>query len=259
MSDLELTDAYDPDAFEKGPRVPVAPRPVPPPRPAEAATDPSRSSPPQAGAPAEKAGEGPAPWKAAASSVPRLRQQPVSYEPVDTEESFQGFAQDALPARGAAMIRESQRLEADAGPDDGFGAPVMPLAVAPPFWEVWLERARALPTAVVLGACGVLVLAVVLVFALRPGERPSESLSRIRQHPEAYDGRQVTVRGKAGEAYLIGGSVVFNLRQGRDAIVVYSRTRRPALHQNVLVTGRLSIGYLDGSPRLALFEEPPIP
>lgn len=258
MSDLELTDAYDPDAFEKGPRVPVAPRAAPPTRPAEAATDPPRPS-PQAGTPVDKAGEGPVPWKAAASSVPKLRQQPVPYEPADTEESFQGFAQDAVSARGPAMIRESPRLEADAGPDDGPGLPVMPLAVAPPFWEVWLERARALPTPVVLGACAVLVLAAVLVFVLRPGEQASVSLSRIRQHPEAFDGQRVVVRGKAGEAFLVGGSVVFNLRQGRDTIVVYSRTQRPALHQDVLAAGRLSIGYLDGAPRLALFEEPPIP
>ena len=259
MSDLELTDAYDPDAFEKGPRVPVAPRATPPARPAGAATDASRPTPPPTGAPVENAGEGPAPWKAAASSVPRLRQQPVSYEPADTEGSFQGFAQDAVPARGSAMIRDSQRLETEAGPDDGPSAPVMPLAVTPPFWEVWLERARALPTPVVLGACAVLALAVVLVFVLRPGEQATVSLSRIRQHPEAFDGQRVVVRGKAGEAFLIGGSVVFNLRQGRDTIVVYSRTQRPSLHQNVLAAGRLSIGYLDGTPRLALFEEPPIP
>jgi len=256
MSDLELTDAYDPDAFEKGPRPPAPPRA---PLPARPAPDPPPPPSFQTGVPPEKTGEGPVPWKAAASSVPRLRQQPVAYEPATTEEPFQGFAQDAVPARGAAILRESQRLETEAGPDDGPDVPVMPLAAPPPFWEVWLERVRALPRPVALGACAVLVLAAVLVFVVRPGEKPSESLSRIRQNPESYDGRQVTVRGKAGEAYLIGGSVVFNLRQGRDTIVVYSRTQRPSLHQNVLATGRLSIGYLDGNPRLALFEEPPIP
>jgi hypothetical protein len=259
MSDLELTDAYDPDAFEKGPRAPVTPRAVPPARPAEPAMGAPPSSPGPAEAPVEQADESPVPWKAAASSVPKLRQQPVSYEPADREGSFQGFAQDAVPARGPAGTREFQPLETEAGPDDGPGAPAMPLAVAPPFWDVWLERARALPTPVVLGACGVLVLGVVLMFALRPGEQPSVSLSRIRQHPEAFDGQRVAVRGKAGETFQIGGSYVFDLRQGRDTIVVYSRTQRPSLHQEVLATGRLSIGYLDGAPRLALFEEPPIP
>jgi alanine racemase len=52
---------------------------------------------------------------------------------------------------------------------------------------------------------------------------------------------------------------VYNLRQGRDTIVVYSRTRRPALHEHVKATGTVSIGYLDGVPRVALLEEPAAP
>jgi hypothetical protein len=100
---------------------------------------------------------------------------------------------------------------------------------------------------------------VLLVFVLRPGEHASVSLSRIRQHPEVFDGRLVAVRGEAGETFSIGGSYVFNLRQGRDTIVVYSRTRRPSLHENVRATGTVSIGYLDGVPRVALFEESPTP
>ena len=92
-----------------------------------------------------------------------------------------------------------------------------------------------------------------------PGEPGSESLSRIRQHPEAFDGRQVSLRGKAGETFLIGGNYVFQLRQGRDTIVVYSRTRRPSMHESVLATGTISIGYLDGVPRLALIEDKPAP
>jgi hypothetical protein len=53
----------------------------------------------------------------------------------------------------------------------------------------------------------------------------------------------------------MGASYVFNLRQGRDTIVVYSRTRRPRLHETVRATGIVSIGYLDGAPRVALFEQ----
>jgi hypothetical protein len=199
------------------------------------------------------------PWKAAASSVPRLRQQPVSHEPAATEGSFQGFAQDAMPGRGSTMIGEPPGRLVEAAPDDDPGVRAGPLAVEPPFWEVWLERVRALPPPLAFGACAVLCLAVLLVFVLRPGEQASVSLSRIRQHPEVFDGRQVAVRGEAGETFSIGGSYVFNLRQGRDTIVVYSRTRRPSLHENVRATGTVSIGYLDGVPRVALFEESPTP
>jgi hypothetical protein len=126
-------------------------------------------------------------------------------------------------------------------------------------WELWLERVRALPMPLVLGAGAVLALALVLFFALRPADQATVSLARIRQHPEAYDGQVVAVSGRAGEAFSIGGSYVFNLCQGRDTIVVYSRTRRPSPREHVKTTGTVSIGYLDGVARVALLEEPPTP
>lgn len=260
MSELELSDPYDPDAFEPRPLPPAVPviRPGavaagPPP------SLPPPSLPPQTAAPPGKAGDGPVPWKAAASSVPRLRQQPAAQAAQSTEGSFQGFAQDAMPGRGSGMMGELPGRGADAGPDDDPNAPARPFAVALPFWEAWLERVRGMPLPLVLGGCAVLLLAVLLVSVLRPREQANVSLARIRQHPEAFDGRRVAVRGRAGETFAIGGSYVFNLRQGRDTIVVYSRTRRPSLHENVRATGTVSIGYLDGVARVALLEEPPTP
>jgi hypothetical protein len=178
--------------------------------------------------------------------------------PAATDESFLGFAQDAIEGRGHASLGDPLAAR-DPGTDDGQGAPAGPLTLDPPVWEVWLDRARAVPLPLVLGACGVLVLAVILMSVFRPRDEASVSLSRIRQHPEAFDGQRVAVSGKAGEGFSVGGSYVFNLRQGRDTIVVYSRTRRPALHENVQATGTVSIGYLDGAPRVALFEEPQTP
>lgn len=260
MSDLELSDPYDPEAFEHRPG--TTPRTLPPAtqKPQTVADAQTLPDPPtvQDARPDENPGAVAAPWKAAASSVPKLRQQPAPLAPSATDDSFQGFAQDAMLARGPAFIGESRSIP-EAGSDDGPGAPAGPLALEPPFWEVWLERVRAVPLPLVLGACGVLVLAVVLVSVFRPRDEASVSLSRIRQHPEAYDGRRVAVSGRAGEGFSIGGSYVFNLRQGRDTIVVYSRTRRPSLHENVQATGTVSIGYLDGAPRVALFEEPQTP
>jgi hypothetical protein len=105
---------------------------------------------------------------------------------------------------------------------------------------------------------GVLLVAALFAF-LVPHGPASIPLARIRQHPEAYDGRVIKVEGRAGETFSVGGNFVFDLRQGRDTIVVYSRTRRPSLHERVEATGLVSIGYLDGAPRLALFEEPQTP
>jgi hypothetical protein len=134
-----------------------------------------------------------------------------------------------------------------------------PLTIEPPFWELWLERARALPTPVLIGTGVVLLSALVLAFVARPRGEGGVSLAAIRQNPEAYDGRQVAVRGRAGETFSVGGSWVYSLREGRDTIVVYSRTRKPSLHQSVKATGTVSIGYLDGAPRVALFEDAPTP
>jgi hypothetical protein len=202
-------------------------------------------------APAEPAPvAGPVAWKAAASSVPRLREQPVAAPVSVAPEAFPGFAQDALAARvpGAAAER---------GDDESHAA--TPLSVEPPVWEQWLDRLRTIPRPVALGVGAGIALLVALSFVLAPRDPARVSLARLRQQPEAYDGRVVHVRGRAGETFSIGGSYVFNLRQGRDTIVVYSRTRRPRLHEDVRASGTVSVGYLDGAPRVALFEEPPTP
>lgn len=265
MSDLEFSNPFDPDGYqdEKKPAEPVPFKPlssadeitaVPPvihrPPPERAAAPPAPASPAPAPAPPapESAPDRPAPWKAAASSVPRLRQQPAQLpEPVSSEAEFQGFTQDAISAADYA-----DESGAEAGPRS-------PLSAELPLWEAWLERARALPRPVVIGtAAAVLVVAALFAFLLPHGPA-STSLARIRQHPEAYDGRVIKVEGRAGETFSVGGNFVFDLRQGRDTIVVYSRTRRPSLHERVTATGTVSIGYLDGAPRLALFEEPQTP
>jgi hypothetical protein len=241
MSDFDLTRRYDPDEARPAslPARPAVPESsaVPAPDPAEAA-------------PSASADQGPVPWKAAASSVPKLREQPAPLpETPGGEGEFPGFTQDAIERPGAEP--ESWDQEAHGGSRRRSS----PLSAELPLWEVWLERVRALPRPVVIGAlAGVLVLWGVVSFVSTRAEG-LVSLGRIRQHPEAYDGRVIKVRGKAGETFSVGGNYVFNLRQGRDTIVVYSRTRRPHLHETVRATGIVSIGYLDGAPRVALFEQ----
>lgn len=228
MSDLDLASPYDPDQFK---RPPAAAKPA------------------QAGAPPPAAAdEAPVPWKAAASSIPRLRQQPAALpEQAAGEGEFPGFAQDAIEGRGAV----TESWEREAGSPTGRPSP---LSIVPS-WEVWLERLRAIPPRIAIGAGVAVIVGFFLIPVLRSRAEGIVSLGRIRQHPEAFDGRIVKVRGKAGETFTVGGSFVFNLRQGRDTIVVYSRARRPALHETVRATGIVSIGYLDGAPRVALFEQ----
>lgn len=261
MSDLDLSNPFDPDQFPSEPRkpasVPVRPlsnadeiAPAPP-------SESTAADPPSPAATPPTPVTGPSTWKAAASSVPKLRQQPASLpEPPAAGGEFQGFAQDALPGRVAPAIGDAWENEAVSEPEGGHDA--SPLAASLPMWEVWFEQLRAIPRSMVIGVGAAILLAAAAFSFLIPHGEPSVPLARIRQHPEAFDGRVVKVNGRAGETFMVGGSFVFDLRQGRDTIVVYS-TRRPSLHQRVEATGTVSIGYLDGAPRLALFERPPTP
>jgi hypothetical protein len=107
-----------------------------------------------------------------------------------------------------------------------------------------------------------LVIGVVLVVALvgwlgmRAVADRSESIVTIRNHPASFDGRTVALRGKVGEVFDLGGSSTYLLHQGRDTIVVFTRGRAPVSGSTVMVHGSVSIGYLDGAPRAALFEGP---
>ncbi len=103
----------------------------------------------------------------------------------------------------------------------------------------------------------VLVVGVVAFLAVRAGLDHSESIRRIRHYPARFDGQQVTLRGRVGEVFPMGVSNAYYLHQGRDTIVVFTRRVAPAKDRNVSVTGSISIGYLDGQPRPALFESPP--
>lgn len=254
MSDLEIIGPYDEETVARNPRrhLPLPQRPDHEAAPADAA--PGAPAPPEDAQ--ERTNPGPVPWRAAASSVPRLRQQPVAPPDALEGDPFPGFAQDALVGRGEP--RFDQRLGAEPA-FAGGDAPAAdsPLAADLPWWEACFERVSALPRPVTLGIPAALLLAALLVPVLRPSGGGEVSLARIVQHPEAFDGRKVQVRGTAGETFSIGGGYVFHLRQGRDTIVVYSHTRKPALDERLRTTGTISIGYLDGVPRVALLEDAP--
>ncbi len=98
-------------------------------------------------------------------------------------------------------------------------------------------------------------VALLTLWGVNAFKDPSVAIRRIHNHPAEFDGRKVTVRGKVGDVFQIGGNYTYFLLQGRDTIVVYTHGRRPTVHSSVVVHGSISIGYLDGAPRPALFEE----
>jgi hypothetical protein len=96
--------------------------------------------------------------------------------------------------------------------------------------------------------------AVMAVMMFRPRDEQTTSIAAIRRHPERFEGRAVQVSGRVGEVFTVGGGYAFHLHQGRENIVVFTRSRVPVRSEKLTVTGSLSIGTLDGKTRHALFE-----
>ena len=100
----------------------------------------------------------------------------------------------------------------------------------------------------------VCLVALLGVWGARAFKDPSVAIRRIHNHPAEFNGRKVVVRGRVGDVFQIGGSYAYFLLQDRDTIVVFTHGRRPTVHSTAVVHGSISIGYLDGAPRPALFE-----
>ena len=111
-----------------------------------------------------------------------------------------------------------------------------------------------------LGVAGAIVVVVVLVFSIsrKPGSgEPTVAISRIRAHAASYDGRAVRVHGRVGDVFQVGGGYAFYLLQGRDTMVVFTRSRVPQTDEKVVVNGVISTGMLNGQVRPALLEGAP--
>jgi hypothetical protein len=192
-------------------------------------------------------------WSAAASSVPKLRlvqskpATPVAAQSVsandDDEKAASGAFPDDAPAPAAAHAATAT----------SHAAPrAKTIAPAESWWLVALDRVRyerRLQLLIVL-----LVVALIGLIALSSGGGGTTPIAQIRQHPEKYDGRSVTVEGRVGEVFSVGGGYAFYLHQGRDTLVVFTRSRTPVSRQKVSVKGSISTGFLDGEPRQSLFE-----
>lgn len=185
-------------------------------------------------------------WSGAASSVPKLSVV-ATPERASAHEDEEDDAQ--IPGPGSGLDSEVM-VDGTAAPPRGRAPVFRPLDE--PWYLVWSEvlltnrkiQAVALTALVVIGA---------VVFWPKQGASGA-SLGSILRHPERFQGRSVVVRGEVLESFQVGQGHAFQLRQGRDVVVVYSTLREPRLHERVEVVGTVSTGYLDGSPRVAIFE-----
>jgi hypothetical protein len=239
----------------------------------------SSPRPPGPPAPANPPPEKRVAWTAAASSVPTLRvvmggsgaaAEPIPGSP-PSRRSPPPDARFAPPPdqRGAPAPRlravplDGPDERERAFPDDTTASPAAPTLVraaprpqrtsrpAEAWWMVALDALRTERRVQILAAL-VVVLAAVITFW--PRSEATISLSEIRRDPRQWDRRAVRVGGKVGEVYPVGGGFAFYLHQGRDTMVVFTRSRMPRTGEHVELSGSVSTGWLDGAPRQAVFE-----
>lgn len=157
-------------------------------------------------------------------------------------------------ARAEASTAAASADEAPEGPRDVRSRPLLfgpePEPAKPSPWIGGSEVVQK------YGVWILVALVAVLTTILMIPRSKEDSVRAIQKDAAAYDGRTVTVRGRAGDAYDIAGGHVYYLFQGRDTIVVFTRGTPPQRKKEVIVTATVSTGYMDGQPRLALFEIP---
>ena len=197
-------------------------------------------------------------WEHGASSVPAVRRtaggpgQPASPIPELSRDFPMDDAEER--ARVAAQLAEQQREEAAlaARPHEVVAPQEFDLPVVPVPW--WAEAPkRLLADRRLQWALAALVLGLIAV-AVWPHSERTIAVAHLKLHPERYADVLVRVDGRVSEVFPVGGSWAYTLVQGRDTIVVFSRTREPRVREHIIVSGTLSSGFLDGQSRVAIFE-----
>jgi hypothetical protein len=191
----------------------------------------------------------PVAWTAAASSVPQLK---LVREPAQTA-PFEGFLTEDEndPHARVEFPEDSGDSKEESHPAESSGPALRPLYE--PWWIVWLE-ALATSRRLQMSILAVVVVGALYLFWPKGGER-GVSIASLKRHPETFNGQTVRVQGKIGEVFVVGQGYAFDLHQGRDTVVVFTQTRTPRVHERVDVVGQVSTGYLDGMPRIAVFEQ----
>lgn len=157
-------------------------------------------------------------------------------------------------ARAGARTAEQQAREAAiaARPHEVVQPDEFDLADVPLPW--WNQVPHLLRHDRRVQAMTLLPTLVLLAIALWPRAEKTIAVAHLKEHAERYADTQVRVGGSVDEVFPVGGSWAYTLIQGRDTIVVFTRTHRPKPREHVVVVGTLSSGYLDGQSRVAIFE-----
>jgi hypothetical protein len=258
------------DPFEGAPAPPPRlTRPAPPPEEIPHGSPSSTFAAPPAAAPRAEAPDdavASAPgmsWAPGANSVPVLRRDtsppplalvpplraaapasPMDFPMDDAEERAR--AVEVAAAAAAAAAERAAQPHAVVAPDS------FDLTSAPAPW--WMQVPVLLREDRRVQALAGLVVVLLLSIALWPRPEKTLSLGAIRRDPSHFDGQDVKVSGKVGEVFEVGGGYAFYLHQGRDTLVVFTRSRTPRRGAGVTVAGTMSTGYLNGQAGTALFE-----
>jgi len=188
-------------------------------------------------------------WSGVGNSVPRLTQEPEGeVRSAFTEQAKNDEHEiEPMPDEDTGLLSVGQKTTT---PTITTHA-----TLEEPWWVVLGERITGDRRILIGIGAGVLVLVALLVFWPRPNA--SVRVHDIRKNPDQWEGRSVKVSGRVGDdVFPLGSGYVFPLLQGRDTIVVFTRTRTPERKQRVTVIGEVSAGYLDGRARLAILENP---
>jgi hypothetical protein len=198
-------------------------------------------------------------WEPGPSSVPTIRREnPMRAASVATPSvpAAREFPMDDAEER--ARVRAEAREQATVAAE----ASVRPHAVvAPDAFDLetvalpwWMQIPAQFKTDWRLQALlGVVLIALAAISFWPRGPQP-ESLGNVNRHPDKFDGHIITVAGKVGDVFEVGGGHAYYLLQRQDTLVVFTRGIAPRRTQKVTISGTVSTGYLDGQPHLALFE-----
>jgi hypothetical protein len=212
--------------------------------------------------------KGPKTWAAAASSVPKMKvvASASSGTSAMVRPTVDPRARSAAPdfdekprvLRAVPPSDLDDESEADGGFPDATG-PHAPVAAPPrhldePLWVIALDALRSNRKVQLLVA--LLIVLPLVAWILWPRNEPGVSIHALRREPARWDGQMVRLNGRVGEVFHVGAGWAYNLHQGRDTIVVFTRGARPRTRDKISVAGSVSTGYLDGQPRQAIFAEP---
>jgi len=194
-------------------------------------------------------------WDAGANSVPSLhRERPARAAALPA--TARDFPMDDAEERRQQTEERRAEIAAAAEHLQRGHTVVQPQAfeIAAPKVAWWMQAVHVIQSDRRVQIALAVVVMAVSVYAAWPRGGGFASVAELKRDAARYDGRDVMVRGKVGEVFPVGGGYAYNLHQGKDTLVVFTRVRTPRSRETVTVSGSISTGFLDGQARLALFE-----